>query len=80
MINLNGLFLDGLESLIREAHANSAFSHAHGIEQTQNQFFNVKPDLAIFDLDSVQAEQVPVFLRALAEAKQHTPLLVLSHS
>lgn len=80
MINLNGLFVDGLESLIREFHLESAFSHAHGIEQIQTRFFNEKPDLAIFDLDSVEADEAPTYLKALAREKNRTPLLVLSNS
>ncbi len=80
MINLNGLFVEGLESLIREAHVESAFSHAHGIEQTRNQLIFKRPDLAIFDLDSVNADEAPAFLKALAKEKHQTPLLVLSNS
>lgn len=80
MINLNGLLSDGLKSLVREVHPHSEFFHALGVETCTKELTTANYDIAIFDLDSVCADQAPAYLKALSIQKQHTPFLVLSNS
>lgn len=80
LINVNGLFGEGLKRLMRDVTPSLNFDTAEGIYQTQEKFASGHYDFAMLDLDSVEISQAANILRGLVSSAGKCPLIVLSDS
>jgi len=80
LINLHGLFEEGLKSLIAHYCDDSAFGDAQRLDQVRDEIDTEIYDLAIFDLDSLVPDAALDFIKVLAVERNSTPFIVLSSS
>lgn len=80
LINVNGLFGEGLKRLMRDVTPSLTFDTANGIAQTREKFATGRYDFAMLDLDSVEINQAANILRGLVASAGTCPLIVLSDS
>jgi len=80
LINVNGLFGEGLKRLMRDVGPSMTFDTAVGAEQARQKLAHQNYDITLLDLDSIEITQVANCLRVLVAAAGNCPVIALSES
>lgn len=80
LINVHGLFAEGLQRLLGDVSPSLTFDSAEGIQQSEQKFTARKYDFAVLDLDSVEINDAATVLRTLVASAGSCPVIVLSDS